>query len=136
MYDFNMIIDDFDFYFLLPPKLQTELVEALFGQFKTEFSHFFDPCETGFTNEIIVNLKFFLLEHNYEIASPGRKVDTLYFITEGYLQLVGKSSAYPFIVLPQYSYFGDFQILFGLKSIFSCKAFTDTREKGLTLDEI
>ena len=136
MYDFNMIIDDFDFYFKLPPKMQTELVESLFGKFKKDFAHFFDPCETGFTNEVIVNLKAFHLPQNFEILSPGCKIDTLYFITDGIVQIVGKGMAYPFLVLPKYSYFGDFQILFGLKSMFSCKVYNLPENNRLTNDEI
>ena len=100
MYDFNMIIDDYDFYFKLPPKMQTELIDTLFSKFKKDFSHFFDPCETGFTNEIIINLKAFHLEQNFEILSPGLKMETFYFIIDGYVQVVDKASAYPFLVLP------------------------------------
>lgn len=29
--DFNMVIDDFDFYFMLTPKMQTEVIETIFS---------------------------------------------------------------------------------------------------------
>lgn len=57
--DFDMIIDEFSFYQKLPPKRQTELVDFIFRKFKKDFANFFDPCETGFVNELIVNLTAF-----------------------------------------------------------------------------
>ena len=72
--DFNMVIDDFDFYLKLTPKMQTEVIETIFSQFRKDFSHFFDPCETGFTNEVIINLYADPLEQNFEIGQYGRPV--------------------------------------------------------------
>ena len=57
--DYNMLIEEFNFYHMLPPKMQTDLVEFLFHDFKSKFAAFFDPCEVGFTNELIVNLTAF-----------------------------------------------------------------------------
>ena len=40
-----MMIEEFDFYYALPPKMQTDLVNFLFFDFKKQFQAFFDPCE-------------------------------------------------------------------------------------------
>ena len=134
--DFNMVIDDFDFYFMLTPKMQTEVIETIFSQFRKDFSHFFDPCETGFTNEVIINLYADPLEQNFEIGQYGRKVSTLYFMVDAYLQLIGNKKAFPFLVLPKFSYFGDYQILFGLKNMWSCRVYQTSDDTGYSVDYI
>ena len=118
-----MVIDDFDFYYMLTPKMQTEVIETIFSQFRKDFSHFFDPCETGFTNEVIINLYADPLEQNFAIGQYGRKMETLYFMVDAYLQLIGNKKAFPFLVLPKFSYFGDYQILFGLKNMWNCRVY-------------
>ena len=52
--DINMIVEEFDFYQQLPPKMQTELVEYLFSDMLDRFSHVFSFCEKGFRNELII----------------------------------------------------------------------------------
>lgn len=60
--DFNMIIEDFDFYYKLKPSLRYELVEELYGDFANKFNILFvNPREgqyqeKGFTSDFIVNL--------------------------------------------------------------------------------
>lgn len=58
LYDFNLIIEEFDFYTEIPPKLQTEIILNInsFREFELSFSHFFDGCERGFINELIIQL--------------------------------------------------------------------------------
>ena len=36
--DFNIIIEDFDFYYKLTPKMQTDLINFFFQDFKKEFA--------------------------------------------------------------------------------------------------
>ena len=55
-FDYDMIVDEYNFYQMLPPRYQTELVNLLFSEFKEKFSHFFEGLEDGFTNEIIMHL--------------------------------------------------------------------------------
>lgn len=45
--DFNMLVEEFDMYERLPPRLQTYLIENLdsFKSFKLKFDHFFNSCE-------------------------------------------------------------------------------------------
>jgi len=54
--DFNLIIEEFPFYQIIPPKLQTIVINELFGDFMDCFSLFFKDCEQGFKNELIVNM--------------------------------------------------------------------------------
>ena len=52
--DINMIVEEFDFYQQLPPKMQTELVSYLFYDMLNRFKHMFSFCEEGFRNELII----------------------------------------------------------------------------------
>ena len=56
MHDFNMIIEEFNFYNQLTPRLQTEVVQFLFTDFIEQFEHFFSYCGVGFRNEFIINM--------------------------------------------------------------------------------
>ena len=58
LYDFNLLIEEFPFYQQLSPKLQTDLMQniAIFKEFENYFNDFFDECERGFTNELIISL--------------------------------------------------------------------------------
>jgi hypothetical protein len=53
-YDFNTIVEEFNFYEKLSPKHQNEVINLLFGHIKTQFHHFFEGCEEGFVNEVII----------------------------------------------------------------------------------
>jgi hypothetical protein len=55
-FDFNLVIEDFPFYQQMTPKMQTELIKntRTFSEFEKSFNHFFDECERGFTNELII----------------------------------------------------------------------------------
>ena len=134
--DFNMIIEEHDFYFALTPKMQTDLINFLFFDFKKQYASFFDPCEQGFTNELIVNLYARNQPPNQQLAAPGRKMEEFYFISEGYVSVNGPRIMQPFLILPQYSYLGDYQILFNLKSTFSFKVYIPPANQELTLDMI
>ena len=54
-FDFNMIIEEYEFYQKLTPRMQTELISYLFYDFRNHFKHLFDWCEVGFANAIIIN---------------------------------------------------------------------------------
>ena len=56
-HDFNLIVEEGEnFYKQLDPKDQTALINLLFGEFILRFAPFFDPCEKGFRNEMVINL--------------------------------------------------------------------------------
>jgi len=38
----------------LTPKMQTELINLIFGRFVSHFKYFFNSCEQGFKNEFII----------------------------------------------------------------------------------
>ena len=116
--------------------MQTHLVDFLFSDFKRKFATFFDPCEIGFTNELIMNMTAFKMPHQFELASPDRRMDMFYFISEGLVSFTGHKTMKPFLILPQYSTIGDFQILFNLKSMYSCKVYRHEEQEDLTLELI
>lgn len=85
--DHNLIIEEFQFYNQLSPKDQTKLINLIFEDFKRNFRHFFDPCDCGFVNEVIINLFSRRFEKptkgRHKIISPQHKMTELYFTMEG-----------------------------------------------------
>ena len=69
LYDFNLVIEEFSFYQQVTPKMQTELIQntRVFKEFERSFNHFFEECERGFTNELIIQMYC-------RIYTPGRVV--------------------------------------------------------------
>lgn len=116
LHDFNMVIEEFPFYYDIAPKMQDELIKILFGDFQNNFKSFFNYCERGFANEVIVNMYCRIYEPDETIVSYGQKFNEVFFIREGAVRLFNKFQFRDFIVLPRYSVFGDYQILYDLKS--------------------
>ena len=123
--DFNLIIEQAEFYQQLKPQDQTLLIKTLFEEFRTEFRNFFDPCEQGFVNEAIINLAVRRWKKDDEnpsimVHQKGLKMQELFFITKGVFGLYNHikerqvTQLPPFIVLSSCSVFGDYQILFDL----------------------
>ena len=52
--DFNLIVEEYPFYQMLTPRMQTDLINHLFKDFKDTFIHFLGPCEQGFQNELVI----------------------------------------------------------------------------------
>lgn len=48
VYDYNLIIEEFEFYNQLPSHLQNKISESLFKTFKQQFSMFFMNTDIGF----------------------------------------------------------------------------------------
>ena len=86
---------------------------------------FFQPCERGFTNELIIQLstRRYIRSENtasIEIAKSTLPMNYFFFITQGLFALTNKikinpSKPYrPFLILPRNTVYGDYQILFDL----------------------
>ena len=125
-----MVIEEFQFYQQITPKMQTELIQSTrtFKDFEKTFNHFFEECERGFTNELIINMLCRIYIPGKIVISYKSKVKEMFFIRQGLVEVfnnenddkeskaVKGSKQRPILYLPKYSYFGDFQILFNLKS--------------------
>ena len=99
--DFNMIIEDFKFYQRLQPRDQTQLINLIFGDFKQNFSHFFEGLQNGFINEFIVNLYCRTYANGQEILSHGTKNSELFFIVQGCVAVRTPTGLKePFLILP------------------------------------
>ena len=106
--------------------MQTELIKLIFDDFRYNFRHFFDPCDQGFINEIIINL----LSRRYPKAKAGRqrlvrpeyKMEHVFFTLEGAfglyhptLKIKGRATIdQPAVALSRYTVYGDYQLLFDL----------------------
>jgi hypothetical protein len=115
LYDFNLVIEEFPFYQQITPKMQTDLIQntRVFKEFERSFNHFFEECERGFTNEMIINMFC-------RIQNPGRtvipyksNVKEMWFIRQGLVEVYNNENDEivkdkPILYLPKFSYFGDY----------------------------
>lgn len=81
--DFNMIIEDYDFYYQLKPNLRYELINELFN----------DPLEgryqeKGFIADFIVNLYCRVFIPGQDIVKIGETFEEMYIIKEGGISVI------------------------------------------------
>ena len=81
--DHNMIIEEFDFYQRLSPKMQTQLIEYCFVDTLKMFNHFFAFCEEGFRNEIVIQMYHRQTEPGCDIIWYGNRNCSVKFLIEG-----------------------------------------------------
>ena len=82
MMDHNLIVEEYGLYQELTPKMQTELIEKVFGRFLEKFHYFFDPCEVGFRNEFVIQLYARIHKPGAVIQPYGRKPDEMVMIMD------------------------------------------------------
>ena len=122
-FDYNLIRSQ-EFFDQLKPKIRYRLVKELFNNFYKNFEYMFDDDDYGFEagREFICDFLSNLYSRIYlpgnEIIQYGDTFPEMYMIQEGIvvLSLKGIGAENDFFILPTYSYFGDFQILYDLKS--------------------
>ena len=56
--DTKQIIEEFDFYWKLTPKMQGELINHIFKDFLASISGVFDGCDSQFMNNFIIRLNY------------------------------------------------------------------------------
>jgi hypothetical protein len=135
--DFNMIVEDFDFYYKLKPSLRYELVEELFGEFANKFNILFINPKEGqyqekaFTSDFIINLYCRVYIPGQDIIKFQERFDEMFLIREGGISVIhvksfgrheSQNRYMELIELPQNSFFGEYQIVFNLKSMFIYKS--------------
>ncbi len=60
--------------------MQTDIVLTVFSEFRKKFKHFFDMCEQGFINEVIINLYARIYKGEHKLVGYKEKFNALYFI--------------------------------------------------------
>lgn len=93
LYDYNMMIEEFDFYNQLPPRMQHDLVNVLYRDAIEWFDKFFDFCQKGFRNEFIVNMLCRMPHKGQQLFSVGDKVPYIYFVEDGCVSLSENSKS-------------------------------------------
>jgi len=95
--------------------MQSELIQntRVFYQFEKSFNHFFEECERGFINEVIINLYCRIYNPGKTIIQHNSIVKEMYFIRIGLVEIFNNESdevdkEKPILFLPKYSYFGDY----------------------------
>jgi len=122
-FDYNLIRTQ-EFFDQLKPKIRYKLVKELFNGFYKNFEYMFDDDEYGFDGgreficDFLSNLYSRIYLPGNDIIQYGDDFPELYMIQEGIviLSLKGIGPDNEFFILPTYSYFGDYQILYDLKS--------------------
>ena len=85
-HDHNMIVEEFDFFVQLPPKMQTELVDFLFKDFMKMFK-MFDFCEKGFYTELIIQMFSRRVHKGVELIWHGQRFKQISFLTRGKISI-------------------------------------------------
>jgi|TARA_B110001450_G_scaffold178562_1_gene166832 signal-transduction protein with cAMP-binding, CBS, and nucleotidyltransferase domain len=69
--------------------MQTELIQntRVFRDFEKSFNHFFDECERGFTNELIINMYCRIYSPGKIVISYKSNVKEMYFIRQGLVEV-------------------------------------------------
>lgn len=103
--------------------MQTDLIQntRVFKEFERSFNHFFEECERGFTNELIISMYCRIYTPGKTVISYKSNVKEMYFIRQGLVEVFNNENdeivkEKPILYLPKFSYFGDYQILYNLKS--------------------
>ena len=111
--DFNLI-NAYEFFVQLKPKLRHKLVNECFGEFRDSFHHMFNDDDFVAGNEFMAEFLSSLYCRIYipksEIIKYGETFPELYLIHRGIvvLSLKGGGKENEFFCLPSYSYFGDY----------------------------
>lgn len=107
--DFNLIVEEFEMYQRLTPKMQNSIMEELdtFKMFRSKFDKFFDSCEKGFRNEFIIQMYTREFPAGSEIITVGKKFREIFFITMGGVNLFTKQDVI-FMNLTEGTVFGDY----------------------------
>ena len=139
LFDFNLVIEEFPFYQQITPKMQTDLIQntRVFKEFERSFNHFFEECERGFTNEMIINMFCRIQNPGKTVISYKSNVKEMFFIRQGLVEVYNNENDEevkdkPILYLPKYSYFGDYQILYNLKSNLLFKTLAQTPDEKKT----
>jgi hypothetical protein len=100
VYDYNLIIEEFNFYNELPAHIQNQISESLFRSFKIQYVNFFENTDIGFQHQLIVNMYCRIYEPGKTIISHGQKFQEMFFINKGTVQLMDSKGIVPFLQLP------------------------------------
>jgi signal-transduction protein with cAMP-binding, CBS, and nucleotidyltransferase domain len=73
----------------MTPRMQTELIIQTFQfkKFERSFNHFFEECERGFINELIINLYCRIYQPAKTVISYKSNVKEMYFIKQGIVEI-------------------------------------------------
>ena len=77
--------------------MQTDLIKntKVFNDFEKCFAHFFDECERGFINEVIISMYCRLYTPNKIVISYKSSVKEMYFVRNGVIQILNPEHDVP-----------------------------------------
>ena len=125
LFDFNIIIEEFDLYQKLPPGVQSQLITYIFPEFIERFNHFLGKCENGFRNELIIQMYTRRMYPNTEVIYNQKMFEEIYFVMQGKVELFSVPENVKFMDMPENTVFGEYQVIFNLKSNISYRTRPD-----------
>ena len=110
-----MVIEEFDFFDELTPKMQTDVIQGIksFRDFEKCFNHFFSECERGFTNELIINMYAYWF---WKFVKSGWNWFDLLVVTLGLMAIWGALEG-PLTLLRNLRAFRVFRLFKRIKSL-------------------
>jgi len=95
--------------------MKTDLIKNIrvFKEFESSFSYFFEECERGFINDMILSLYCRIYEAGNMVIPFKSDVKEMYFINQGLVEVYNNENDEivkdkPILFLPKHSYFGDY----------------------------
>lgn len=64
----------------------------VFKEFEKSFNHFFDECERGFTNELIITMHCRLYPTNRQVIGFKANIKEMFFIKQGVVEVINPES--------------------------------------------
>lgn len=130
----HQIIQEDTFYKELPGPIKKELVNFCFGDFKDRFFVFFQDLEDGFVENILINLYPKRFRSNDIILRYENSPKFLALINKGTVVIENKGNAEQYVQYSEGGYFGDYHILFKVKTSYVYRVASEEVEL-MTIDK-
>lgn len=82
-FDYNSLIEEWDFYIRMTPRDQTSLVQELFASRIKQHNLFFEGCGDHFVNFIVTGMHARVYNNYKDIVKHGKLFTEMYFIRQG-----------------------------------------------------
>ena len=104
--------------------MKQKLVKFVLSKPIKQFEYFFNDyndnvhADKVFIRKICTNLEVKIFSYDEIVISAGKLFDYLYLIDEGAVNIIDNTQKFVIATLPEGSFFGDYNILFNVKSNF------------------
>ena len=117
------------FYKALTPELKWKLVQHCHSSFIYRFRFFLgdmitkqNDCENVFLRKLLTHLKFNSFSNGQIVVEAGQQINHLFLIYSGKFEVIDSMGLFKIVDLKAGSFYGDFQILYGIRNTFMLRA--------------